>query len=65
MGPVRKALLTYTKTGRSAGVATIIFSQPNSAAEAAKAYNGVKVDGKPMRVCLRQSRRVRTPLIMS
>lgn len=43
-------LLNYTKTGRSTGVANIIFSQPNSAAEAAKSYNGVKVDGKPMKI---------------
>jgi len=47
-------LLTYTKTGRSAGVATIIFSQPTSAAKAATDYNGVKVDGKPMRVRYQQ-----------
>ena len=45
-------LLNYTKTGRSTGVANIIFSQPNSAAEAAKSYNGVKVDNKPMKVRL-------------
>lgn len=50
VGPVKKVLLNYTKVGRSTGVANIIFSQPNSAAEAAKAYNGVKVDGRPMKV---------------
>jgi len=49
---VRKVLLTYTKTGRSAGVATIIFGQANSAANAAKQFNGVKVDGKPMKVSI-------------
>ncbi|GAB7355960.1 hypothetical protein MBLNU459_g6592t1 [Dothideomycetes sp. NU459] len=50
VGAVKKVLLNYNKTGRSVGVATIIFQQPNSAAEAAKTYDGVKVDGKPMKI---------------
>jgi hypothetical protein len=50
-GPVKKVLLTYNKTGRSVGVVTIIFSQAHSAAKAAKDLDGVKVDGKPMKVC--------------
>lgn len=43
-------MLTYNKTGRSTGVATIIFNQANLGAAAAKQFNGVKVDGKPMKV---------------
>ncbi|KAG8628451.1 hypothetical protein KVT40_004324 [Elsinoe batatas] len=50
VGPVRSALINYTKTGKSTGVATIVFQKSNSAAEAAKAYNGVKVDNRPMRI---------------
>ncbi|KAI4729097.1 hypothetical protein E4T49_03132 [Aureobasidium sp. EXF-10728] len=50
VGPIKKVLLNYNKNGRSVGVATIIFSQPQSAAEAAKKLDSVKVDGKPMRV---------------
>jgi THO complex subunit 4 len=50
VGPVKKVLLNYNKNGRSVGVATIIFSQAQSAAEAAKKLDSVKVDGKPMRV---------------
>jgi len=50
VGTVKKVLLNYNKSGRSVGVATIIFSQATSAAEAAKAYDGVKVDGRPMRI---------------
>ena len=48
----KKVLLNYNKNGRSVGVATIIFSQAQSAAEAAKKLDSVKVDGKPMRVSL-------------
>ncbi|CAD0088820.1 unnamed protein product [Aureobasidium vineae] len=50
VGPIKKVLLNYNKNGRSVGVATIIFSQPQSAAEAAKKLDSVKVDGKPMRI---------------
>ncbi|KAI5206051.1 hypothetical protein E4T39_02655 [Aureobasidium subglaciale] len=50
VGPVKKVLLNYNKNGRSVGVVTIIFSQPQSAARAAKELNSVKVDGKPIRV---------------
>jgi len=50
VGPVKKVLLNYNKNGRSVGVATIIFSQAQSAAAAAKQLDSVKVDGKPMRV---------------
>jgi len=50
IGPVKKVLLNYNKNGRSVGVATIIFSQAQSAAEAAKKLDSVKVDGKPMRI---------------
>ncbi|KAH0370741.1 hypothetical protein KCU65_g2327, partial [Aureobasidium melanogenum] len=50
VGPVKKVLLNYNKNGRSVGVATIIFSQAQSAAEAAKKLDSVKVDGKPMKI---------------
>ena len=50
VGPVEKVLLKYNKNGRSVGVATIIFSQAQSAAQAAQKLDSVKVDGKPMKV---------------
>ncbi|GAB7346289.1 hypothetical protein MBLNU457_5012t2 [Dothideomycetes sp. NU457] len=50
LGSVRRVMLTYNKTGRSTGVATIIFNQANLGAAAAKQFNGVKVDGKPMKI---------------
>jgi len=50
IGPVKKALLTYGPNGQSRGISTIIFVKPGSAAEAAKALDGVKVDGRPMKI---------------
>ncbi|TKX21946.1 putative mRNA export protein mlo3 [Elsinoe australis] len=50
VGQVKKVLMSYNKDGRSNGVATIIFAHTTSAAEAAKTYNNVKVDGRPMRI---------------
>ncbi|KAF4540467.1 RNA recognition motif containing protein [Lasiodiplodia theobromae] len=50
VGPVKKVLLTYGPNGQSRGVATVIFTKPNAAAEAAAAHNGLKVDNRPMRV---------------
>lgn len=50
VGPIRKVLLSYDKNGRSLGVATIIFAQPNHAAQAAREYDGIEVDKRPMKV---------------
>ncbi|KAK3678113.1 RNA-binding RNA annealing protein [Recurvomyces mirabilis] len=50
IGGVRKVLLAYGPNGRSRGDATVIFTTYNRAAEAVKAYNGIKVDNRPMRI---------------
>lgn len=47
-------MLTYGPSGRSRGIATIIFNRPGSAAEAAKQLNGVKVDNRAMKVIHRE-----------
>lgn len=52
VGSVKRVMLTYGPQGRSRGIATIIFSKPGSAADAAKSLNGVKVDNKSMKVGL-------------
>jgi THO complex subunit 4 len=44
--------MTYNQSGRSLGVATIIFSKPDSAVKAAKDLNGMLVDKRPMKVSL-------------
>ena len=50
IGPAKKVSLTYGPNGQSRGISTIVFSKPGSAAEAAKSLDGVKVDGRPMKV---------------
>jgi THO complex subunit 4 len=51
IGQVKKVLLTYGPSGRSRGVATIIFRGGDMGQKAVKQLDGVKVDNKPMRVC--------------
>lgn len=51
VGSVKRVMLTYGPSGRSRGIATIIFGKPGSAADAASQLNGVKVDNKAMKVC--------------
>jgi len=48
--PVKRILLVYGPNGQSRGIATVIFSKPTAAAKAVKELNGVKVDGRPMKV---------------
>lgn len=43
-------MLTYNQNGTSRGIASIIFSKPETAGNAAKMLNGLLVDGKPMKV---------------
>ena len=50
VGPIRRAILTYGPDGRSRGVATIEFTNPERAATAALHYNGVQVDNRPIKV---------------
>ena len=50
IGHVKKVFLTYGPSGRSRGIAQIIFAGPTSATEAAKQLDGVKVDNRAMRV---------------
>lgn len=43
-------MLTYNQNGTSRGIASIVFSNPGTAAKAAKDLNGLLVDGRPMKV---------------
>lgn len=45
-------MLTYNQNGTSRGIASIVFSKPDTAAKAAKDLNGLLVDGRPMKVSL-------------
>jgi THO complex subunit 4 len=44
--------MTYNQSGRSLGVATIIFSKADAAVKAAKDLNGMLVDKRPMKASL-------------
>ncbi|KAK5165436.1 RNA-binding RNA annealing protein [Saxophila tyrrhenica] len=50
IGNVKRAMLTYGPSGRSRGTATIVFRKGDAGQKAVKQLDGVKVDGKPMRV---------------
>lgn len=50
VGPIKKVSLSYNQHGESRGIADIIFVKPDSAAKAAKEQNGIKIDGRPMKV---------------
>lgn len=43
-------MLTYNQNGTSRGIASIVFSKPDTAAKAAKDLNGLLVDGRPMKI---------------
>lgn len=47
---MKRVMLTYNQNGTSRGIASIVFSKPDTAAKAAKELNGLLVDGKPMKV---------------
>jgi len=49
VGPVKSVLVNYGPNGRSRGSATIIFSNPSSAARALE-LDGVRVDNRTLRV---------------
>ncbi|KAF2723887.1 hypothetical protein K431DRAFT_301405 [Polychaeton citri CBS 116435] len=50
IGPVKRVSVSYGPNGRSRGRAEIVFSKGDAAAKAAKDLNGVKVDGRAMRI---------------
>lgn len=50
VGRPKKILLQYGPNGRSLGSATIIFSKHDQASKATAALDGVKIDGRPVRV---------------
>jgi hypothetical protein len=50
VGQVKKHGLNFDQNGRSKGTAEVIFANRQSAMQAIKSYNGVKLDGKPLRI---------------
>jgi len=46
---VKQVVLNYGPNGRSRGIATVLFNDPNAAAKAVK-LDGTRVDGRPLRI---------------
>lgn len=48
-------MLTYNQNGTSRGIASIIFSRPETAIKAAKELNGLLIDKRPIKVSIFKS----------
>ena len=50
LGPLSKHSLNFDARGNSKGTAEVVFRRAQDAQAAVRKYNGVKLDGKPMRI---------------
>ncbi|KAG0224306.1 hypothetical protein BGW42_005194 [Actinomortierella wolfii] len=62
VGPLKKCTLNYDQNGKSTGTALVHFSRVGDATVAYQRFNGVPLDGKPMKIEILSAPTVAAPV---